>query len=429
MADLVLRRARIEDAPDPVDLVVDAGVITGIGDAAGKRGTTEIDCAGRVVIPGLVESHLHPDKALLDTVRTDPTGTLAGAIAVTQQLKKDFRYEDVRARSVRVIESAVLAGTTVIRAHPDVDPVAGLLGVEVLLELRDTYRDLVDLQVVAFPQEGILKAPGTERLLRDALRAGADVIGGCAYNEATEQDCRRHVELVLDLAVEYGVPADLHADFADDTSDPRYALAEFIAEAVTRRGLRGRVALGHVTSLAGRPPAERARVAEALAAAGVAVVPLPATDLHLGGRHDDRTVRRGVAPVRELWEAGVTTACSSNNIRNAFTPYGTGDLLEIALLLAQTGHLSGPADLARVLRMVTHDAARVVGIADRYGVRVGAAADLVVLDTTRYDDILLDRPDRTHVVKAGRIVARTTRTRELLGAPSSTGRTTAPHSG
>ncbi|RVU22392.1 N-acyl-D-amino-acid deacylase [Streptomyces antnestii] len=414
MTQLILRQARVEQSPSVSDVVIDGGRVRAVGDASGLDADEVIDCAGRVVLPGFVEPHLHLDKALLDSVRPNPDGTLAGAIAVTGELKAAFTYDDVRARARRVLEAAVLNGTTVIRAHPDVDPIAGLLGVEVLLELREEYREVVDLQIVAFPQEGVLRSPGTEKLLVKALAAGADVIGGCTYNEATLDDCHRHVRLVLDLAARHGVPADLHADFADDATDPRYALAEFIAGETARRGLGGRVTLGHMTSLGGRAPEDRARAMAALADAGVAVVPLPATDLHLSGRRDTHAVRRGIAPVRELWDHGVLAACSSNNIRNAFTPFGRADPLDTALLLAQTGHLSGPADLHRVLRMVTHDAARVVGIADDYGVRPGARADLVVLDTQIYDDIVLDRPERAQVVKAGKVVARTSRTSELL---------------
>ncbi|WP_338703043.1 amidohydrolase family protein [Streptomyces sp. Q6] len=146
----------------------------------------------------------------------------------------------------------------------------------------------------------------------------------------------------------------------------------------------------------------------------MAVVPLPATDLFLGGRGDETAVRRGLAPVRDLWDAGVLTACATNNIRNAFTPYGTGDVLETALLLARLAHLSGPADLRRVLRMVTYDATRVIGIPEAdYGVRVGAVADLVVLDTQDHDSVLLERPARTAVIKSGRVVARSQCTAEL----------------
>jgi cytosine deaminase len=397
--------------------VVREGRIAALGpeaaDGENAGATEEIDCAGRVVIPGLIESHLHLDKALLDRERPNLEGTLAGAIAVTGELKHGFTVENVTARARAVLETAIAHGTTLIRAHPDVDPIVGLLGLDVVLALKEEYRTAVDIQVVAFPQEGILKAPGTLDLLREALHRGADVIGGCTYNEADLADCHRHVDTVLDLAVEFGVPADMHADFADDISDPRYALAEYIAGATVERGLHGRVALGHMTSLAAYSRADRTDVLKKLAQAGVAVVPLPATDMHLGGRRDEAAVRRGIAPVRELWEAGVTTAFSSNNVRNAFTPYGNADLLDVGLFLAQTGHLSSPADLARVLAMATTGAAEVVGVAEDYGLRPGARADLVVLDTRAVADALLDRPVRTAVVKGGRIVARTSKTTAL----------------
>ncbi|SDK23501.1 amidohydrolase family protein [Streptomyces indicus] len=421
MTDLLLRAVRVENATDPTDVLLQGGRIAQIGPAlAAPEGAEVYEADGRVLLPGLVESHLHPDKALLDTIRPNPTGTLAGAISVTGELKREFTHESVRARAEQVLEMCVRNGTTTVRAHPDVDPIARLCGLEVMLELRDAWADLVTVQIVAFPQEGIFKAPDTHTLLRKSLDAGADVIGGCTYAEKDLADCRRHVELVLDLAVEYGVPADLHCDFSDDASDPRFALAGFIAEQTAARGLGGRVALGHVTSLGALPPAERRAVAADLAQAGVAVVPLPATDLFLGGRGDEQAVRRAIAPVRDLWDAGVLTACSNNNIRNAFTPYGTGDLLDTALLLARLAHLSGPSDLHRVLRLVTHDAARVVGLTD-YGVHVGAAADLVVADTRDYDAVLLERPVRSAVIKAGRIVARATHTSELTLHPARPG--------
>ncbi|MGW4532906.1 amidohydrolase family protein [Nocardia sp. NPDC004340] len=413
--DLLLRAARIADDADLVDIAISEGAIVAIGPRLPEHGAEEIDCAGRVVIPGLVESHVHLDKALLDAEKSNPDGTLAGAISVTAELKRGFTVAAVRDRARRVLDMAIANGTTAIRAHPDVDPIVGLRGVTALLDLREEYRDRLDLQIVAFPQEGILQSPGTLDLLRESLHAGADVLGGCAYNERTVADCRRHIDLIFDLAAEFDVPLDIHADFADDATDPRYAMADYIASVTELTSRHGRVTLGHMTSLAGRSPSDRARTLERLASAGISVVPLPATDMHLGGRSDATNVRRGIAPIRELWEAGVTTAYSSNNIRNAFTPYGNADMLDIGLFLAQTGHLSGPEDLNRILGMATTEAARTIGIADRYGVRVGAAADLVVLSTYRVADALLDRPDRNYVFKGGRLTARTTRVRELVG--------------
>ncbi|WP_328601706.1 amidohydrolase family protein [Nocardia terrae] len=353
------------------------------------------------------------DKALLDAEKSNPDGTLAGAISVTAELKRGFTVAAIRDRARRVLDMAIGNGTTVIRAHPDVDPIVGLRGVTALLDLREEYRDRLELQIVAFPQEGILQAPGTIDLLREALYAGADVLGGCAYNERSVEDCHRHVDLIFEMAAEFDVPLDIHADFADDAADPRYAMADYIAKVTERSGRCGRVTLGHMTSLAGQTPAERARTLEHLAAAGVSVVPLPATDMHLGGRGDALNVRRGIAPIRELWEAGITTAYSSNNVRNAFTPFGNADMLDVGLFLAQTSHLSGAEDLRRVLGMATEQAARAIGISDRYGLRVGAVADLVVLSTLSVGGVLLDRPDRNYVFKSGRLVARTVRTQEL----------------
>ncbi|MEU5881980.1 amidohydrolase family protein [Spirillospora sp. NPDC047279] len=401
--DLVLRAARVVDDGGLVDIVIADGRVSALVPAGSAApAAEEIDCAGRVVIPGLIEPHLHLDKALLDRERPNPDGTLAGAIEVTGELKRAFTHESVRARARRVLDQAVAHGTTHVRAHPDIDPVVGLLAFEVMLDLREEYRDALDLQIVAFPQEGIFQAPGTEELLREALRRGADAVGGCAYNEPDLDTCRRHVDLVFDLAAEFGVPADLHADMAADGGDPRFALAEYIAGLTEAAGMGGRVALGHVNSLAGRP--EHAAVIERLAAAGVAVVPLPFTDTHLNGC---------VAPIRELWAAGVTAAYSSNNVRNAFTPFGNADPLDVGLFVAQTFRMSG-ADLAKVLDMATGQAARVIGVADRHGLRPGADADLVVLGTHRVADVLLDRPDRCYVLKRGRVVARTARTTDLL---------------
>lgn len=414
MFDLLLANARVADDEDLTNIGVSGAVISALGAAPDEPAEAVVDCEGDVVIPGLIESHLHLDKALLDRQRPNLLGTLDGAIAVTGELKASFTHDDVRSRARQVLEMAIRNGTTLIRAHPDVDPIVGLLGVEVMLELRKEYERLVDMQIVAFPQEGIFKAPGTADLLREALRAGADVAGGCPYNEADVDASRAHVDRVFDLAEEFGVPVDMHADLADTADDPRYTLAGYIAQATIDRGYQGRVALGHVNTLSALPPPQRGAVMDALREADVTVVPLPATDMHLSGRKDTVNVRRGIAPVAELVEHGVNVCYSTNNVRNAFTPYGKADLLEMGLFLAQTCHLSSPSDLRAVLRMATYNAARNVGVADRYGLAVGRQADLVVVATKSVSDVLLDHPDRRHVIKSGRVVARTTTKSELL---------------
>lgn len=414
MVDLLLTNARIADDQDLTNIGITGGAISSVGEAPTENAGTVIDCDGDVVIPGLIESHIHLDKALLDRQRPNLLGTLEAAIAITGELKAAFKHDDVLDRSRQVLEMAIKNGTTFLRVHPDVDPIVGTLGAEVMFELRDTYKGLADMQVVAFPQEGILKAPGTLDHMREAIRQGADVVGGCPYNEVNVEASHLHVDQVFDLAEETGLPVDMHADFTDGILDPRYTLAGYIAEQTIKRGYQGRVALGHMTTLSGYVHPDRGALLDRLAEAGITIVPLPATDMHLSGRKDPANTRRGIAPVAEMVRHGVNVCYSTNNVRNAFGPYGKADLLEMGLFLAQTCHLSGPAMMKTVLDMATYNAARNVGITDRYGLNVGCQADMVVVGTKAVADVLLDHPADRTVIKEGRVVARTTSSSELL---------------
>jgi cytosine/creatinine deaminase len=400
-----VRGVRLPGETDPTTLHLARGRIVAIGGDHPVGGGRIIDAAGGLAMPGLVESHLHLDKAFLDE-RLPAARSLAEAIAITAAYKAQVTTEDMTARATRAIERAVLRGTTLIRAETDVDPIIGLRGIEVMLELRDRYADLVDLQIVAFPQEGILRSPGTAELLRDALDLGADVLGACCYNEADLGDALAHLDLVFELAAERGVDLDLHADFADTPADPRFGLAREIARRAA--GLPTRVTIGHATAIAGADPGERAATAVELADTGVAVVTLPMTDLHLGGRAEGAPTGRGITAVEDLWAAGVEVACSTNNVRNAFTPYGDVDLLETGLLLAQLTQRSAAEELDPVLDALTATAASVVGVADGYGLSPGDRADLWIVDADDPRDALLRHPPRKWVLKAGRLVARST---------------------
>jgi cytosine deaminase len=206
-----------------------------------------------------------------------------------------------------------------MRAHVEVDPIVELMGMDAMLALKREYAPAVDLQLCAFAQEGILRAPPTEALLRRALEMGADLVGGCPYNDT---DARRHIEIVFALAREFGVDADFHVDFSDE---PEHLHVREIVRQTVQIGWQGRVAVGHLTELAALPGPEQAGVIGELAAARIGVISLPLTDLYLMGRRDERIVRRGLTPIRRLPAAGVPVALASNNIRNPFTPIGTAD--------------------------------------------------------------------------------------------------------
>ena len=401
--DLLIKRACVDDDCPLVDIAIRDGRIAAIEAGIEVDAAQEIDAAGRAVIPGLVEPHMHLEKALLHR-RLPPTqGTLEEAIRVTGILKSRQERPDVLERSRTVLDMAVSNGTVAIRAHPDVDLIQGLIGVETLLQLREEYKDLLDIQIVAFPQEGIIKSPGTIALMEEAMGIGADVVGGCPYNELSWDDTVRHIDAVFEMARRHDADIDMHADFSDDATDRRFAAAGYIAQKTIDSGYHGRVSLGHVTSLGALDPEERKPVLELLREADISIVTLPATDLYLGGRNDQKNPRRGLTPVRALQGAGVNVAYSSNNIRNAFTPFGNADMLLIGNLLAHAISYGTPEHQAAILGMATGNAARAIGIHGSYGIAVGRQADLVILESTRVADALLDIPARSWVIKRGKI--------------------------
>ncbi|WP_028219921.1 amidohydrolase family protein [Paraburkholderia oxyphila] len=401
--DLLINNVCLEDGEPLKDIAIDAGRIVAIESGIEARATETIDAAGRAAVPGFVEPHMHLDKAMLHRRLPARFGTLEEAIRVTGILKGKQKRTDVLERSRAVLDAAVRNGTVAIRAHPDVDLIQGLIGVETLLELRDEYEDLLDLQIVAFPQEGILKSAGTLDLMERAMRLGADVVGGCPYNELNWSDTKAHIDAVFALAQRHDAPIDMHVDFSDEPSDQRFAATSYIARKTLETDWRGRVSLGHVTSLGALKPDELQPIIELLHKADISVVTLPATDLYLGGRQDASNPRRGLTPVKALYQGGVNVAYSSNNIRNAFTPFGNADMLVIGNMLAHVAQFGTPEHQLAILQMGTRNAASAIGMERDYGIAVGKQADLVILDTYKVADVLLDIPPRAWVVKRGRV--------------------------
>ena len=393
--DLVLGRCRLPDGRE-ADIGCRDGRIAEVGDLRGRSAARAVDCGGRVATPGLVEAHIHLDKAYLSDRTPSVEGTLDEAIRVTGLAKRRFTIDDIRARARRVLDLAIVHGTTAMRSHVEIDPIVGLTGLEAILPLKREYESALDLQLCAFAQEGILQAPGTEALLARALAAGADLVGGCPYNDTHARD---HIDIVFRLAREFGVDADFHADFFDE---PERLHVEYIAEQTVRHGWQGRVAVGHLTELASVPPAERDRLIAVIREAGLGVIMLPATDLYLMGRKDSHAVRRGLAPARHLLAAGIPVAAASNNVRNAFTPVGTADLALMGFLVAIGCHMGTQSDLLDVLAMLTRHPAQILRITD-YGLDAGCRADLVVWEAERADEVVATLAPRHLVVKRGHV--------------------------
>lgn len=395
-ADLLLRGARVADRESPVDIAIEDGLITHLGDPDATAAVETIDLAGRVVTPGLVEAHIHLDTALLHDRGAVTAGTLDEAIRVTAEAKRAFTVDDIRERARRALDLAVRAGTTAMRTHVDVDPVIGLTALEAVLPLREEYRPALDLQICALPQHGIAAAPGTEALLRRALTLGADLIGGCPYSD---RDGAEHVRSVLALARAFDVDADFHVDFADE---PEHLHIRHVVDETRRAGWQGRVAVGHLTELAAVPVYQQDELVADIAATGIGVIALPLTDLYLMGRRDDANIRRGLTPIRRLLDGGVRVALASNTVRSPFAPVGAADPGDLPWLTAVAAHMGTPADCLRLLSTITVHPAAILRLQD-YGLAVGRRADLVAWECEHPVDVAATRPPRALVVKRGRV--------------------------
>ena len=370
--DLVVRGAMLADGSGPVDVGIAAGRIAAMAPSLAADGPV-LDAGGCLLLPGLVETHVHLDKTcILDRCHA-AEGSVAEAVRLTAAAKRSFTPEDVYARGRRTLERAIGWGTTRMRTHVEVDPGIGLRGFEGVQQLARDHAWAMDIELCVFPQEGLLNNPGTDALLVEGLRRGARVIGAVPY---TDSDPRGQIDRIFAIARDWDVDIDMHLDMGDT---PDGMQVEYVCRKTEEFGWGGRVAVGHVTQMSLVPPARFAALAATLARAGVAVTVLPATDLYLMGRTHDHAVPRGVVSAGPLRAAGVTCSIATNNVLNPFTPYGDANLLRMANLYANVCHVARPDELAGCLDMVTSAAARLMRVAE-YGVQVGAPATLVLMD-------------------------------------------------
>ncbi len=369
MNNLQLINVRVGEDPAPTRLLIEDGHFV----ERLRQPAPTLDLGGRLVLPGLVETHIHLDKACILSRCHLHQGTLAEAIAQTRLAKADFTEADIYTRGAAVLEQAIIQGTTHMRTHLEIDPGIGLTGLRAVRRLQADYAWAVTLEICVFPQEGMLDNPGTEALLCQALDEGAEVLGGCPY---TDSDPQAQIRRLFELAVAYDRDLDLHLDF--DLQVAGMTLGEVI-RCTLQHGWQGRVTVGHVTKLSALPQPELLAMGRALAEAGVQVTCLPATDLFLTGRDRFHDKPRGVAPLAQLHQCGVTCSLSSNNIGNPFTPYGDASLVRQANLYANVAQLGTSQELLLCLGWISRTSARLLRL-ERYGLEPGCRADFVVFD-------------------------------------------------
>jgi len=408
--DLVIRNASVVGLDGLVDVTVSGERITRIGPTLRERAEVEIDAEGGLVSPGLVEPHVHLDAVLTEgEPRSNRSGSLFEGIEIWGERVRDLTREDVIRRGDTAIRWMLAHGVRHIRAHVDVcDP--SLTALRGLRELRESWRDVVSIQLVAFPQQGIYSFPNGEQLMIEALELGADVVGGIPHYEWTREYGERDVKTVLELAARYGRPADLHCD---ETDDPHSRFLEVVAAETIRLGLQGRVTASHTTAMHSYNNAYADRLIKLVKIAGLHMVTNPLDNSVLQGRFDNYPIRRGFTRVKELLRAGVNVAIGHDSIMDPWYPLGVGDPLQSCFVMVHYGQMSGREELASMLEFVTTRAARCLGLED-YGLREGGPADLVVFDAPTVVDAVRTLAARTAVVSRGRLVARTTPPRTTL---------------
>jgi cytosine deaminase len=405
--DLLIRNARLRGTEGSRDVGIENGRISAVEEHVEGGAASELDANGRLLTPGFVNIHCHLDKCLTgswaEVWEWAKTGS-PQAIPSATRVKERFTESDIIDRASRALTSSVIAGTTAVRAFADVDTVGGLLAVKSLLKVKEKFRDALDVQVVAFPQEGLIRDEGAEELVEKSMELGADVVGGIPWYEKDRETAKKHTDIIFGIAKKYG--KDIHT-LIDDNTDSSSRNLEYFLQKSIKEGYRGRVAASHCRGALDSPDeAYASRVVGLARDAGLTVVENSHISLFMYGRTDDHPVRRGVTRVREFLGAGVNVAVAQDDIDDPYYPFGRGDMLELAFVMCHAAHLGLPSELESAFDMVTYNAAKGMRM-ENYGMHVGDYADMVLLGSDGVHNALRLQPDRLAVIKRGRVVAET----------------------
>ena len=413
MLDLIIRNATLPDGREGMDIAVEGGRIADVVPAMDAAAAQEIDAGGNLVTPPFVDSHFHMDATLsFGQPRINRSGTLLEGIALWGELKPHLTHEAIVARALEYCDWAVANGVLAIRSHVDICD-DRLLAVDALIEVREKVRDYMDLQLVAFPQDGYFRHAKSAENLARALDKGVDVVGGIPHFERTMEDGRASVIALCAIAAERGLLVDMHCD---ETDDPLSRHIETLACETRRLGMEGRVSGSHLTSMHSMDNYYVSKLLPLIAEAGVTAVANPLINIVIQGRHDTYPKRRGMTRVPELMAAGVNVAFGQDCVMDPWYPLGSGDLLDVAHMALHVGLMTGQEDMRRCFDAVTVNGARALGL-DGYGIGKGCRADLVVLQAGNPVEAIRLRSPRLHVVSRGRVVAQANARQSRLSLP------------
>jgi cytosine deaminase len=399
--DLVIRNASLPDGRRQIDIAIDGGRITAVGPQLPARGAREIDAGGDLVTPPFVDAHFHMDATLsYGLPRVNESGTLLEGIALWGELKPELTQEALVARALQYCDWAVARGLLAVRSHVDICD-DRLLAVEALLDVKRQVAPYLDLQLVAFPQDGVLRSPTAFANLKRAIAMGVDVVGGIPHFERTMADGAASVRMLCEFAADKGLRVDMHCDESDD---PLSRHIETLAFESQRLGLQGRVAGSHLTSMHSMDNYYVSKLLPLIREAGVAAIANPLINITLQGRHDSYPKRRGMTRVPELLAAGVDVAFGHDCVMDPWYSLGSGDMLEVAHMGLHVAQMTGQAGMHQCFLAVTETPARILGL-DGYGIAPGCHADLVMLDAGSTVEAIRLRAARRLVLRRGQVVS------------------------
>jgi cytosine/creatinine deaminase len=402
MLDLLITRASLPDGRRDLDIAVRDGRIVEVAAGIHAQAAVSLDAGGQLVTPPFVDAHFHMDATLtLGRPRLNDSGTLLEGIALWGELKPLLTQETIVERALRYCDWAVARGLLAIRSHVDVcDP--RLLAVEALLEVQRKVAPYLDLQLVAFPQDGLLRSPGAFDQLRRALDLGVEVVGGIPHFERTMAQGAESVRLLCEEAARRGLRVDMHCD---ETDDPMSRHIETLAAETQRLGLQGRVTGSHLTSMHSMDNYYVSKLLPLMREAQVGVVANPLINITIQGRHDSYPKRRGMTRVPELLAAGIEVAFGHDCVMDPWYSLGSGDMLEVAAMGLHVAQMTGVAAMRQCFDAVTSTPARLLGL-DGYGIAPGCHADFVLLAAADPIEAIRLRAARLAVVRRGRVIAR-----------------------
>ncbi|MFN9479410.1 MAG: amidohydrolase family protein [Betaproteobacteria bacterium] len=419
MLDLLVTHATLPDGRRDIDIAVRDGRIVEVAPAIAAPAARTLDAAGQLVTPPFVDAHFHMDATLsYGLPRVNASGTLLEGIALWGELKPLLTQDAIVERALAYCDWAVARGLLAIRSHVDVCD-ARLLAVEALLAVRERVRPYLDLQLVAFPQDGVLRAPGALDNLRRALDMGVDVVGGIPHFERTMAQGAESVRLLCEEAARRGLRVDMHCD---ETDDPASRHIETLAAETLRLGLHGRVNGSHLTSMHSMDNYYVSKLIPLIAEAGVSAVANPLINITIQGRHDSYPKRRGMTRVPELLAAGIDVAFGHDCVMDPWYSLGSADMLEVAHMGLHVAQMTGVDAMRQCFAAVTSTPAKILGL-EGYGLEPGCHADFVLLQARDVIEAIRLRATRLAVVRRGKVIAQTpaaTATLELPGRPAST---------